>query len=417
MSLSKLFHDTKAILLVILVIFVSYLALAPNYRWSSTFDETPYAADFLQEWVGARMIASGQADQLYSEQFILNQHDPSYVGFAWSPEEYFPAVYPPPHYMLFSPLGLIPYRWAGIVWLLCQLLFVYCTWVAARSLIEREPTTTHENSHHGRALWLALILFPALLFSITLGQKSTLWMMIIAVAMSLLASGKDFRAGMVFGFLSIKPTLFFLIPLAMFRQKRWQFLGGSLLSASAIWGLTLMLMPWSVWGGFLDVARGVGSFAENNGYRADWSCNLLTLAYSLSSNLVAWGKVAICIPLAIYVLYSVLIHTPSFDKPTSWLMMLAGTALLSPHFYYYDLCVLLPSLIWLWAKSSQESVAIYVLLAVGCAVSASIYDLLAIPILPIALIGIVSASALRTRWNGLMPPSSARLEKEAILSP
>jgi hypothetical protein len=419
MFLSKHFQDTKAALLVLVVIFGSYLVFSPNYRWSSSFEETPYAADFLQEWVGARMILSGEAGQLYSQRFVLNQHDPNYVGFTWNPEEYFPAVYPPAHYMLFSPFGLISYQWAGLVWLFCQLLFVYVTWIAARSLMERVCTShddSSQNSSHGRALWLALILFPALLFSITVGQKSTLWMMTIAVAMSLTASGKDFRSGVVFGLLSIKPTLFFLVPLVMFKHRRWQFLGGCALSASTIWGLTLVLMPWSVWSGFVDVARGAGSFAENNGYRADWSCNLLTLAYSMSADLIAWGKIAICLPIGIYILYSVLMQTPSFDKPTSWLMALAGTALLSPHFYYYDLCVLLPALIWLWAIRSREAIAVYVLLAVSCTVSAGFLEILEIPILPIALIGLVSSSALRSKLDGLLQQSSVRIEKSAIPS-
>jgi hypothetical protein len=408
------FRGSKVVLLVLAVIFGAYVCFSPNYRWNTSFEETPYAADFLQEWVGARMIASGQASQLYGESFVLNQHEPNYVGFTWNREEYFPAVYPPPHYLLFSPIGLISYRWAGLIWLACQLLFVYCTWVAARPLIERVQTdrgqTEHDSSDHdssaGRAIWLALILFPALLFSITVGQKSTMWMMIIAVSMSLYSGGKDFRAGVVFGFLSIKPTLFFLVPLVMLKQRRWQFLVGSSLSALVIWGTTALLMPWSVWSGFIDVASGAGSFAENMGYRADWSCNLLTLAYSLPVNLVAWGKIAICIPLALYVLYSIFILTPSLDKPTSWLMVLAGTALLSPHFYYYDLCVLLPPLVWLWSKSSKESVAVYVLLAVSCAASAGVFELLDVPILPIALIGIVSASGLRSKRNGVFDPLS-----------
>lgn len=415
MTFTKLFQDTKAALLVFAVIFGSYLIFSPNYRWSAEFEETPYAADFLQEWVGARMIVSGQAHQLYSEQFLHNQHDPDYVGFAWNPEEYFPSVYPPPHYMLFSPLGLVPYRWAGIIWLLCQFLFAYCTWISIRALLNRECVDSCINTNQRNAMWLALLLFPSLLFSISLGQKSTLWMMAVAVAMNLLASGKDFRAGLVFGFLSIKPTLFFLLPLAMVRQKRWQFLGGCMLSGAAIWGLTFVLMPTSVWAGFLEVTRSVGSFAENNGYRADWSCNLLTLAYCLPSNLMAWGKLAICLPLAIYVLYSVLMHAPTFGKPLSWLMVLAGTALLSPHFYYYDLCVLLPPLLWFAAKSSQESVAMYVLLAVSCAVSAGVYEWLSIPILPIALIGMVSFAALRVRWNGVLAPNGPRVKNEAML--
>lgn len=410
------FRRTKVVLLVLAVIFGAYVSFSPNYQWSTSFEDTPFAADFLQEWVGARMIAHGHASQLYGESFVLNQHDPNYVGFTWNQEEYFPAVYPPPHYLLFSPIGLLPYRWAGLIWLACQLCFVYGTWLAAKPLIEQVQTNRALNdsgASEGRMLWLALILFPALLFSITVGQKSTLWMMTIAVAMSLYAGGKDFRSGIVFGFLSIKPTLFFLVPLVMLKQRRWSFLAGSTLSAAVVWGMTALLMPWSAWSGFIEIARSAGSFAENMGYRADWSCNILTLAYSLPVDLVTWGKIAICVPLALYVLYSTIILAPSFDGPTSWLMVLAGTALLSPHFYYYDLCVLLPPLVWLWSQSSKESVAVYVLLAVSCAVSSSFFEVLDVPILPVALIGIVSALGLRSKLNGVFVERSVRMNSAA----
>lgn len=406
------FRSSKVVLMVLAMIFGAYVSFSPNYQWSTSFEDTPFAADFLQEWVGARMIMQGHASHVYGESFVQNQHDPNCVGFTWNQEEFFPAVYPPPHYLLFSPFGLMPYRWAGLFWLACQLCFVYGTWLAAKPLIEQVQTkhaATDSGVGVGGALCLALILFPALLFSITVGQKSTLWMMTIAAAMSLFAGGKEFRAGIVFGFLSIKPTLFFLVPLVMLKQKRWRFLAGSSLSAAVVWGMTALLMPWSAWSGFIEVARNAGSFAENMGYRADWSCNILTLAYSLPGDLVTWGKIAICIPLALYVLYSIIMFAPSFDGPTCWLMVLAGTALLSPHFYYYDLCVLLPPLVWLWSRSSKESVAVYVLLAVSCAVSSSLFEVLDVPILPIALIGIVTASGLRSKFNGLFVERSVRM--------
>ncbi len=109
MTFTKLFQDTKAALLVFAVIFGSYLIFSPNYRWSVEFEETPYAADFLQEWVGARMIVSGQAHQLYSEQFLHNQHDPDYVGFAWNLRSIFH-----PFIHLLITCFLVPWDWCLI---------------------------------------------------------------------------------------------------------------------------------------------------------------------------------------------------------------------------------------------------------------------------------------------------------------
>ena len=117
-----------------LAIFFSYLFFAPNYDWSEQSSDTPYGADFLQEWVGARMVLSGNVSQLYDvDMFRAWQHDPSIVGFEWSSDQYFPPVYPPPHYVLFSPLACIPYRWAALVWLAS--LIVAAFW-SAKQIVE-----------------------------------------------------------------------------------------------------------------------------------------------------------------------------------------------------------------------------------------------------------------------------------------
>jgi hypothetical protein len=68
---------------VFLAIFFSYLFFAPNYDWSEQSFDTPYGADFLQEWVGARMVLTGNVSQLYDvEKFRAWQHDPSIVGLS-----------------------------------------------------------------------------------------------------------------------------------------------------------------------------------------------------------------------------------------------------------------------------------------------------------------------------------------------
>lgn len=38
---------------------------SPNYRWDANKGDSPYGADFLQDWTGANMIVSGQGSQLF----------------------------------------------------------------------------------------------------------------------------------------------------------------------------------------------------------------------------------------------------------------------------------------------------------------------------------------------------------------
>ncbi|XZE21433.1 glycosyltransferase family 87 protein [Pirellulaceae bacterium SH449] len=397
MNLSQIIRETRFFAVILLVLLVSYCLFAPNYRWSDSFDETPYAADFLQEWTGARLILSGEADELYSDRFVQSQHDKDVVGFAWNSAEYFPAVYPPPHYLLFSVFGLAPYQWAGVCWLVAQFAFVYVSWLAIRDVMAREASKAAREdmaNSYASSLWMALILFPPLLFSITLGQKSTLWMMLIALSVYSVIRGKNFTGGIIFGMLSIKPTLFFLLPLVMLKQRRWGFVAGSFVSAAGIWGGAYLVMPASVWTGFLSVASTAGSFAENGGYRPEWSCNLMSLAYALPTGYVSWGKLAICAPLAIYLLFVAIFRSPRMDSPIGWLLVLVCTALLSPHFYYYDMCVLLGPLLWLWSRASREATIVYVALAVCCVVNGDVYRILGVPPMPIVLIGMVCAAGL-----------------------
>ena len=106
-------------LVVFAVITCVYLLFAPNYEWKLEETGTAYGADFLQEWVGARMVLTGHVSELYDlDVFRAWQYDPKVVGFAWKTDQYFPPVYPPPHYVLFSPFACLPYRWAVVIWLL-----------------------------------------------------------------------------------------------------------------------------------------------------------------------------------------------------------------------------------------------------------------------------------------------------------
>jgi hypothetical protein len=390
-----------------LAIFGSYLFFAPNYDWTQQSSDTPYGADFLQEWVGARMVVTGNVSHLYDvDMFRAWQHDPSIVGFEWASDQYFPPVYPPPHYVLFSPLACIPYRWAALVWLASLIVAAFGS---AKLIVD---IATHHAANLGadewrdtnvktEYLWIAMLLFPSLFFSITLGQKSVYWLLIVCMTWRLLQSHRDYSAGMVFGLLSIKPTLFFLFPLVMLRNLRWRFFVGSSLSVCTIWGATACFVPMDTWLAFVGSGlQSVGSYAENSGYRLDWSCNLMTMAYSVPAEAMQWCKWAICLPLAIYLLYCVFEDKSyTVESPEKALMLLATTLLISPHTYHYDLCVLLLPILWLVATTPKYGFAYYGMLAVGLAVAPQMQEYLQIPIVPILLIGMVCELRLR----GLIP--------------
>ncbi|MEQ1827038.1 MAG: glycosyltransferase family 87 protein [Pirellula sp.] len=384
------------------VIASAYLLFAPNYQWVQRTSNPAYGADFMQEWVGAKMILSGHASQLYdSDVFRQWQYDPKVVGFEWQTDQFFPPVYPPPHYLLFSPFALLPYRWATVVWLLVLITtaFASAKCIADIALCYAERATPHLRlaiKSRSQYLWIGLLLFPSLLFSITLGQKSALWLLVACMTWRLMLANRDWAAGFVFGLMSIKPTLFFLLPLVMLRHCRWRFLAGSCTSMLMLWGTAALVIPVDAWAAFATGLQSAGSYAENGGYRLEWSCNLMTIAYSVPESWRLWCKLAMCLPLAIYVLFGAIEDkSHAVDSPEKAFMILAGTLLVSPHTYHYDLCLLLLPILWLCATATKMGVAYYALLAVGVTLAP---DLLAwghVPLIPILLVGTICELRLR----------------------
>ena len=409
--------------LVFVSITIVYLVFAPNYEWTLEETGTAYGADFLQEWVGARMIVSGHVSELYDENtFRAWQYNPKIVGFQWETDQYFPPVYPPPHYVLFSPFACLPYRWAVVCWLLVLIAAAFLSAkliadIANHSASKGNQESLAEAQSKSTYLWLGLILFPSLLFSITLGQKSVCWLLLVCLTWRLLQSHRDYAAGMVFGILSIKPTLFFLMPLVMLRNGRWRFFAGASLSVCMIWGATACVVPIETWMAFAKVLSTAGNYAENAGYRLDWSCNLMTMAYSLPPGWTEWCKWAICMPLSIYLLYCVLEDRHyAVDSPEKAFMLLGSTILISPHTYHYDLCVLLLPILWLAATSTQRGIAYFAILAIGVAVAGNIEDYLHVPTLPILLVGIVCELRLRGVLHVVADAASVGSARDSIIS-
>jgi len=399
-----------------IVVFTSiplvYLFFAPNYAWKLEETGIAYGADFLQEWVGARMLITGHVSELYNlETFKAWQYDPSVMGFEWKSDQYFPPVYPPPHYVLFSPFAWIPYRWAVVVWLFALVVaaFFSAKWIQDIAVHSSPPQDENEiefissTQKKARYIWLGLVLFPMLLFSITLGQKSVLWLLIASATWRLLQCHRDYVAGLVFGLLSIKPTLFFLVPLVLLRNGNWRFFVGASTSVTVIWGGTACLVPRETWLAFGSLLGAVGNYAENSGYRLDWSCNLMTIAYSVPAELTQWCKWAICAPLSIYLLYCVFEDRHyAVHSPEKAMMLLGSTLLISPHTYQYDLCILLLPVLCLSVTASKRGIATFGLLTLGITVASEAQNIMHIPVVPILLVGLICELRLRAVLHGRM---------------
>ncbi len=388
-----------------ILLFSLFLAFAPNYHWLPDKGTTPYGADFLHEWVGARIVLEGESQNLYDlELFQARQNDSQTLGFQWDKNSFFPPVYPPIHYIAFTPFALIPYRWAVLLWPGILLALTIIAVHQLQNIARRYISTTYAASNHHRALHNAILfgvlLFPPILASLTLGQKSVLWLVLFTTTWQLLLNNRPLSAGFVFGLLSIKPTLFFLLPLVLLSRGQFKFFLGASITVAMLWGGGLLLLPTETWLGFLEVARGSSTYANVAGYRLDWSCNLLALAYASPTSYQAWFKQSFCVILAIYCLIC------CFEKrnadilsPEKLLLVLCVTFLLSPHAYSYDLCLFLLPIVSIFAQQPRLGFIYFTLLTITIATATAFLNLFSLPVLPILLLAIVSELRLRTLYS------------------
>ncbi len=365
------------------------LTFAPGFQWTpEKVPEGPYGNDFLQEWVGGKMLLRGEAGQVYDRfAFDRVQHDPAITGFQWSKSTYFPPVYPPPHYLLATSIAWLPYRYATWLWMGFLGLCLIATFAVNQTV--RSSDEDKSSTHPFNWWFYALIpCYPPIYYSILMGQKGTLWMLLIAATWALLRRRCSLSAGLVFGLVSIKPTLFFLLPIVFLRNGQWRFFIGASFTTVLIWGSALVCLPWNVWSGFAEQLGMTSTYASIQGYHLDWSCNLISLAHAANIADIAFLKWTLVLPLCIYVLHLCFSdRTIRLDSPASLMKILLATMLLSPHAYFYDLAILAVP-IFLYARSNPARSAIYTAGMIALIVTAK--DILAwtgIPIIPVALLG------------------------------
>ena len=333
-----------AVCLLIPCAFISsVLYLAPNFSadhdtTTHELRENSYGGDLLQEYVGGH-IWNTEITRLYDWKYSAGvQHDPAVVGFQWEPSSYYPMVYPPFHYQLASLSSGMAYRNFIVLWMFGN--------GVALSLAAFMFLSGYRNFRIGAGAWFFVaLLFTPLLMSLSMGQKSAMLLAILTVTFLLLHRQRPLAAGLVFGLIAFKPYLAIPIGLMMLFKKQYRFVAGSLATLSVLIVASLIAAPGS-WGGYLQVCLGMTDYSSNAGYQ-------LELSHSI------WGSFELLLsrfpdlvkPMGIIAAIGVLtiigrimsgpIETSSNRFAFQFSALIIATVLLSPHFYSYDLTILL----------------------------------------------------------------------------
>jgi hypothetical protein len=250
-------------------------------------------------------------------------------------------VYPPYYYWLVSPFSYLPYRYSAITWtVLSTIAFILAGWIL---YVSHPPLV-------GKAwpLMLAMTAFVPWVIALGTGQKSTWLLLLFAATYGMFIKDRRFLAGLVFGLVAIKPQLGIVVGLAMMLNRQWAFVAGAAVSV-----LGLLVLACCLNGLWLDdykkVVTGMGDYTSTGGYELHNSHSLIAgLKMIIPSS---WGVNVTLVGIVLGVIVTLVVSWDDSIRrgagagpnqvALQFSNLVFATVLVSPHFYTYDLTILL----------------------------------------------------------------------------
>jgi hypothetical protein len=201
--------------------------------------------DFVATWVGAKAALTGDPGQYFGVDIYMSllrsYFGENYPAHIWSY---------PPHLLLFTwPLAFLPYMAAYAL---------YC----ALGLILYVAVTTDGERHWDHIALLAL--GPAVTLNIWTGQNGFLTTALLIGGLIQL-DRRPILAGALFGLLSIKPQLGFLLPVMLVLTGRWRVIAAAAATIVSLAALTCLAFGAKVWTDYWLLAMPTQSRAITEG--------------------------------------------------------------------------------------------------------------------------------------------------------
>ena len=195
--------------------------------------ERPIGTDFSNVYAAGKMASDGHAALAwnwpahFAEQQALH-HKANVNFYGWH--------YPPPFLLLATLLSFFPYLIALAVWQSTTLAL--CVGVLRQIL-------------PGRGTMLVGLGCPVVLVCLGHGHNGFLTGALLGGGL-LLLERKPLIAGLLLGCLIYKPQFGLVLPVILLAGQHWRAIGGALISALILCGLTLLIWGWPVWHAFID---------------------------------------------------------------------------------------------------------------------------------------------------------------------
>jgi alpha-1,2-mannosyltransferase len=293
----------------------------------------PIGTDFSSFYAAGALALEGRAADAYNmalhharEQQLFGPDTPFY---SW--------LYPPSFFLVAAPLALLPYALALAAWQ--GLTFAF--YLAVIGAILRPARQQHGAI--GR-LWLPVATaFPAVFINLGHGQNGFLSAGLLGAALVALPR-RPLVAGVLFGLLSYKPQFALVIPLALVAGRQWRTVFSAAVTVIVLVGASAVLFGLDAWTAFFastEISRKVLLEEGNVGFeklQSTFAAIRLWGGGVTSAYMAQTAVSVLTVAATAWAWYA------GRDYAIKAALLIAATALASPHVLDYDLMLLAPAL-------------------------------------------------------------------------
>ena len=318
------FSAARTIRLIGLTLFLGYLIVLGGTYLKGDFlidrQGRPIANDFVNVVAAGRLALDGAPAAAYDWP-THKQAEVRVIGHDFA--DYYGWHYPPTFLFVAAALATMPFLFAAVV----SLLMTLAAYVAAMASIL------------GRTGIFVALGFPAALWNVTAGQNGFLTAALIGGTLGLMER-RPAIAGICLGLLTYKPQFGLLFPLVLIADRRWLTIGVAAAVAIGLAALSLIAFGGASWQAFMHWLPITSHEILGEGH-ADFGRLQSVFGFVRThggSEALAWTVQALAsIALAISLTALWRSRAP-FDLKAAALA--AGTLVVTPYVYMYDLVVL-----------------------------------------------------------------------------
>ena len=196
----------------------------------------PASTDFVSFYAAGSLADAGTPELAYDQP----AHQAAEERATEPGIQYRFFYYPPVFLLLCAALARLPYIGAFVVFEAATLALYL---IVARRILEER----------GWAVLLPLLAFPAVFWTLGLGQNSFLTAALLGAG-TLYIDRRPLLAGILLGALCYKPHFGLLVPVALIAGRHWRAFGAAVVSVAGLCLLSLILFGWGTWHDFLAQA-------------------------------------------------------------------------------------------------------------------------------------------------------------------